>query len=109
MKAYRFFSEPGHVVSDGNTGLAMFKFDEKGEYVTLDGLFAQRMTPHFRHEEIELIEVKEEVEQAQEEAEDAGDDAQVPCFPCPYPGCDFKAGNKGGLTSHIRAKHGEVD
>lgn len=106
MKAYRFFSEPGRVVSDGNTGLAMFKFDEKGEYVTLDGLLTQRMTPHFRHEEIELIEVKEEVEQAQEEAEDTGDDAQATCFPCPH--CDFEAATKSGLQAHMRAKHKEV-
>lgn len=101
MKAYRFFSEPGRVVSDGNTGLAMFKFDEKGEYVTLDGLIAQRMTPHFRHEVIDLIEVKE-----QEEAEDTGDDAQATCFPCPH--CDFEAATKSGLQAHIRAKHKEV-
>jgi len=109
MKGYRFFSDPGHVVSDGNTGLPMFKFDENGEYVTLDPGLAQRMAPHFQHEEIELVEVMGQDEEPQEEAEDAGGDAQAPCFPCPHPGCDFVAGNKGGLTSHIRAKHGEVD
>ncbi len=63
MKAYRFFSNPGHIVSDGNTGLPMFKFDENGEYVTLDVNLAQRMGPHFRHEEIELMEVKEQDEE----------------------------------------------
>jgi hypothetical protein len=102
MKAYRFFSEPGRVVNDGNTGLAMFKFDENGEYVTLDDLLAQRMAPHFRYEEIELVEVKEE----EEEAEDTGDDAQATCFPCPH--CDFEAATKSGLQAHIRAKHKEV-
>lgn len=101
MKAYRFFSEPGRVVSDGNTGLAMFKFDEKGEYVTLDGLLAQRMAPHFRHEEIELVEAKET-----EETEKTGDDAQVSSFLCPH--CDFEAASKSGLSAHIRAKHKEV-
>ena len=101
MKAYRFFSEPGRVVSDGNTGLAMFKFDEKGEYVTLDGLLAQRMAPHFRHEEIDLVEAKET-----EETEETGDDAQVSSFLCPH--CDFEAGSKSGLSAHIRAKQKEV-
>lgn len=106
MKAYRFFSNPGHIVSDGNTGLPMFKFDEQGEYVTLDGILAQRMAPHFRHEEIELAEPKgqaEPVEETRKEAEDAGDDAQAPCFPCPH--CDFEAATKSGLSAHIRAKH----
>ena len=100
MKAYRFFSEPGHIVSDGNTGLPLFKFDENGEYVTLDPAISQRMAPHFQHEEIELVEVKE-----QEEAEKTGDDAQVPCFHCPH--CEFEAASKSGLSAHIRAKHKE--
>lgn len=59
MKAVRFFSDPGRLVSDGNTGLPMFKFDEKGEYVTLDMILAQRMAAHFGHEEIELMEGKD--------------------------------------------------
>lgn len=106
MKAYRFFSDPGHIVSDGNTGLPMFKFDENGEHVTLDPILANRMAPHFRHEEIELVEVKEQAsEEAAEKAEDTGDDAQVSCFPCPH--CDYEARSKSGLTSHIRAKHKE--
>ena len=101
MKAYRFFSDPGHVVSDGNTGLPMFKFDEKGEYVTLDPALSNRMKPHFRHEEIELVEVKEQAgEEAAEKAE-----VTAPCFPCPH--CDYEAKSKSGLTSHARAKHKE--
>ena len=96
MKAYRFFSNPGHIVSDGNTGLPMFKFDEKGEYVTLDTVLAQRMGPHFRHEEIELIEVKEHAQV------DSAEDDLV----CPV--CDFKAASPSGLANHIRAKHKEV-
>lgn len=103
MKAYRFFSEPGHIVSDGNTGLPMFKFDENGEYVTLDTILANRMNPHFRHDEIELVEVKEPAQEAQEEADPAGDDGQIPC-----PHCSFIATNKAGLSAHIRAKHKEV-
>jgi hypothetical protein len=100
MKAYRFFSEPNKLVSDGNTGLPMFKFDENGEYVTLDPILAKRIGVRFECQEIELVEVKE-----QTEAEEVGDDAQVPCFSCPH--CDFKAANKGGLSAHIRAKHKE--
>jgi hypothetical protein len=99
MKAYRFFSEPGRVVSDGNTGLAMFKFDENGEYITLDAQLYKRMAPHFKHEEVELVEVNQK-EVAEKEA---GNDAQVPC---PY--CEYKAKNEFGLKAHIRAKHKEV-
>ncbi len=105
MKAYRFFSNPGHVVSDGNTGLPMFKFDERGEYVTLDPTLFQRMKPHFQHEEIELAEINAHI--AEEKAEETGGDAQAPCFPCPH--CDFEAKTEPGLQSHIRAKHKEVD
>ena len=104
MKAYRFFSDPGHIVSDGNTGLPLLKFDEKGEYVTLDPALSQRMAPHFRHEEIELVEVKEPTDtETAEKAEATRDDGQAPCFPCPH--CDYEARNKSGLTSHVRAKH----
>jgi hypothetical protein len=103
MKAYRFFSNPGHIVSDGNTGLPMFKFDENGEYVTLDPALFQRMKPHFRHEEIELAEVKAHIA----ETEETGGDAQTPCFLCPH--CDFEAKTESGLSSHIRAKHKEAD
>jgi len=92
MKAYRFFSAPGHVVNDGNTGLQLLKFDEKGEYVTLDEQLFKRMAKYFKYEEIELEEVKK-----------AGDDAQIPC---PY--CDFVTTSKIGLTAHIRSKHKEV-
>lgn len=96
MKAYRFFSNPGHIVSDGNTGLPMFKFDEKGEYVTLDTVLAQRMAPHFRHEEIELVEVKEQAKEVKEEPDD---------LVCPT--CGFKAASPSGLVNHMR-KHKEV-
>jgi hypothetical protein len=91
MKAYKFFDEPNKPVTDGNTGLLLLKFDEKGEYITLDERLYKRMAPHFKHEEIELVEVK------------TGDDAQIPC-----PHCDFVTTSKIGLTAHIRAKHKEV-
>lgn len=96
MKAYKFFSEPNKLVSDGNTGLPLFKFDENGEYITLDAQLYKRMAPHFRHEEVELVEVNQK-EVAEKEA---GNDAQIPC-----PHCDFVTTSKIGLSSHIRAKH----
>jgi hypothetical protein len=106
MKGYRFFSNPNHSVTDGETGRFLFKFDYKGEYVTLDPILANRMIAHFRHEEIELVEVKEQAtEKVTEKVNVAGDDAQVPCFDCPT--CGFKAVNKSGLVNHIRAKHKE--
>jgi hypothetical protein len=103
MKAYRFFSDPGHIVSDGNTGLPMLKFDENGEYVTLDTVLAQRMGPHFRHEEIELVEVKEQA-QVKEKAEEAKKEPDS--LVCPV--CDFKAASPSGLANHMRIKHKEV-
>ncbi len=101
MKAYRFFSNPGHIVSDGNTDLPMFKFDDTGEYVTLDMVLAQRMAPHFRHEEIELVEVREQAKEAKEgQADGAGDD-----LTCSI--CDKKAASPSGLANHMRIKHKE--
>jgi hypothetical protein len=100
MKAYRFFSNPGHVVSDGNTGLPLLKFDDKGEYVTLDIVLAQRMAPHFRHEEIELIEVKEQAQAQAEETKEEPDE-----LTCPV--CGFKAASPSGLANHMRIKHKE--
>jgi len=97
MKAYRFFSNPGHIVSDGNTGLPMFKFDENGEYVTLDMGLAKRMGPHFRHEEIELVEVKEQAQVEEEKEEPDGLTCSV---------CGFKAASPSGLVNHMR-KHKE--
>jgi hypothetical protein len=101
MKAYRFFSNPGHIVSDGNTGLPMFKFDENGEYVTLDTVLAQRMGPHFRHEEIKLIEVKEQA-QVEEKAEEVKEEPDG--LTCSV--CGFKAASPSGLVNHMR-KHKE--
>lgn len=101
MKAYRFYSDPNKLVSDGNTGLPLFRFDVNGEYVTLDPILAKRIGLRFECKEIELVEVKE-----QEEAEKTGNDAQVSSFLCPH--CDFKAASKSGLSAHIRAKHKEV-
>ena len=98
MKAYRFYSEPNKLVSDGNTGLPLFRFDGKGEYVTLDPILAKRIGVRFECKEIELVEAKDPIE----EQTKTEDDAQVSC-----PHCDFKAGNKPGLSSHIRAKHKE--
>jgi hypothetical protein len=102
MKAYRFYSDPNKLVSDGNTGLPLFRFDVNGEYVTLDPILAKRIGVRFECQEIELVEVKEP---AQEQAEEVGDDAQVSSFLCPH--CDFEAASKGGLSAHIRAKHKE--
>lgn len=97
MKAYRFLSNPGHVVSDGNTGLPMFKFDEQGEYVTLDPALFKRMATHFQYEEIELVEVKEQaqIEEVKEELD------ELTCTVC-----GFKAASPSGLVNHMR-KHKE--
>lgn len=106
MKGYRFFSDPNRPVNDGTTGKRLLKFDEKGEYVTLDPILAKRMGLRFKCKEIELVEVKEQAEEkVAEKVNVAVDDAQVPCFDCPA--CGFKAVNKSGLVNHIRAKHKE--
>ena len=106
MKGYRFFSDPNRPVNDGVTGKRLLKFDEKGEYVTLDPILAKRMGLHFKCEEIELVEVKEQAtEKVAEKVNVAGDDAQVPCFVCSE--CGFEAKTESGLSSHIRAKHKE--
>lgn len=102
MKAYKFFAEPNKLVNDGNTGLPLLKFDDKGEYITLDTQLYKRMEPHFRHEEIELVEVKKQADKEVAE-KGTGNDAQVPC---PY--CEYEAKNESGLKAHIRAKHKEV-
>ena len=104
MKAYRFLSEPNKLVTDGNTGLPLFRFDDNGEYVTLDPILAKRIGIRFECEEIELVEAKKQAEETTKES--AGDDAQIPCFSCPH--CDFKASTKSGLSAHIRAKHKEA-
>jgi len=98
MKAYRFFSDPNKLVNDGNTGKPLLRFDDKGEYITLDPILSKRLAAKFECKEIELVEVEEQVG-------DAENDAQTSCFSCPY--CDFVAASKGGLSAHIRAKHKE--
>jgi hypothetical protein len=101
MKAYRFFSEPNHSVNDGDTGRLLLKFDKNGEYVTLDTILANRMKSHFRHEEIELVEVKEQAGEAKKEpADNAKDDLYCPI-------CNFKAASPSGLANHMRIKHKE--
>jgi hypothetical protein len=92
MKGYRFFSNPNHSVTDGETGRFLFKFDYKGEYVTLDPILANRMKAHFRHEEIELVEVKEQEPVPEKEPEKV--------YECKK--CDFKTENKGELLAHYR-------
>jgi hypothetical protein len=90
MKGYRFFSDPNHPVTDGETGKLLLRFDENGEYVTLDPVLAQRMKPHFRLEEIELAEVKE----PKKEPEPAK------IYECPQ--CDYKTENRGKFANHAR-------
>lgn len=41
----------------------------------------------------------------EEEATEDQDEEEQPKFLCPH--CDFVAKNNSGLTSHLRAKHGE--
>ncbi len=89
MKGYRFFSEPNHPVTDGETGKLLLRFDGNGEYLTLDPILAQRMKPYFRCEEIELVEI-----QAQEP------EPGPKLYECKK--CDFKTENKGELLAHYR-------
>jgi hypothetical protein len=88
MKAYKFFSGPGNIVNDGETGKPLLKFDEKGEYITLDPTLAKRMSIHFSCKEIELIEKVEE---------------KVELLHCKK--CDFTCENKGLLMAHYRENH----
>jgi hypothetical protein len=94
MKAYKFFSDPGRIVTDGDTGKVLLKFDEKGEYITLDEKLAIRMSAHFEHKEIELIEVQEQKEEVKEEVK------ELRCKKC-----DFVTDNKGSLMAHYRENH----
>jgi hypothetical protein len=96
MKAYRFFSEPNRTVNDGNTGLILFKFDSAGEYVTLDERLANRMKPHFKCEEIELMEVKGNPEPESEPEKEQ----EVKVYKCKH--CDYTTENKGELLAHYR-------
>lgn len=90
MKAYRFFSFPGNIVNDGNTGLPMLRFDEKGEYITLDPILAKRMAVHFENKEIELVESKSE-------------ETIAKAYKCKK--CDFETDNKGTLAAHYKKDH----
>ena len=60
-------------MSDSNLGLAMFKFDENGEYITLDAQLYKRMARI-----LSMRKLKVEVNQ-KEVAKRSGNDAQVPC------------------------------
>lgn len=51
------------------------------------------------------IEEEEATEDQEEEATEDQDEEEQPKFLCPH--CDFVAKNNSGLTSHLRAKHGE--
>ena len=93
MKAYRFYSDPNRPVGDGRTGLRLFKFDEKGEYVTLDPILAKRLEAKFKCEEIELVEVGK-----QTEPEPAQEPIKV--YKCKQ--CDYETANKGELLAHYR-------
>jgi hypothetical protein len=96
MKAYRFFSDPNRPVTDAVTGKRLLKFDEKGEYVTLDPILVRRMETRFRKEEIELVEAKEQTEPAKEPE-------PVKTLKCKK--CDFETDNNGALMAHYRKDH----
>jgi hypothetical protein len=100
MKAYKFFSQPNNIVTDGRTGLPLLKFDQNGEYVTLDPVLAKRMSVHFKSEEIELAEVKEE---AKEELKEPKKEPETTVHKCKK--CGFEANNKGELLAHYRSEH----
>jgi len=97
MKAYRFYSDPNRPVSDGRTGIRLFKFDEKGEYVTLDPILAKRLEAKFRCEEIELVEVGKQAEPEKE-----------PAKVCKCKKCDFETDNNGLLMAHYREMHPKI-
>lgn len=94
-KAYKFFSDPNRVVTDGNTGNTLLKFDGKGEYVTLDPILAKRMSAHFGNKEIELVEKGEEVSEIQGKEE-------VKIYKCKHEGCTFETENKGKFAAHSK-------
>lgn len=87
MKAYKFFSKPNHCVNDGETGRLLLKFNNKGEYITLDPLLSKRMMKSFEYKEIELIEKSEETK----------------VYKCKK--CDFQTKNMGELMAHYRTEH----
>jgi uncharacterized C2H2 Zn-finger protein len=88
----KYSGEPRCSVIDYDRLKTVFVFDENGEFETQDPKLIEWMKKNKNF--IKAV-----------EAEDAGDDAQAPCLSCPH--CDFTAKNKGGLSSHIRAKHKE--
>lgn len=100
---YKFLGQPNMLVKAKKKGYLggkldykpLFRFDEKGEYVTDDQALIEKLKSRF-----DCVAVPEEV------AEEAGNDAQIPSLACPV--CGFEATNKAGLSAHIRAKHKEV-
>lgn len=97
MKSYKFYSDPGRTVTDGNTGLPILKFDEKGEYITLDPVLSKRMAGHFKNKEIELVEKDNEESETSETHEEP-----VKMYKCKHEGCTFETENKGKIAAHSK-------
>jgi hypothetical protein len=60
-KIYKFFGEPLKEVKGAQSGLVIFRFDSKGEFITDDQKIIDRTIGHFDHITLEAKEIGERV------------------------------------------------
>jgi len=59
---YKFFGEPLKEIKSKESGKMLFRFDNKGEFITDDVMFIKRITGHFDHIELKVNTVGKRVE-----------------------------------------------
>lgn len=99
---YKFFGEPNLLVKtrkkvpyEGTIDFKpLFRFDEKGEYITDDADLIEKLKSRFDH--IQIFEVETLPFEAEEEPKE---EVKFKCKKC-----DFETANKGELMAHYR-KH----
>lgn len=106
---YKFYGEKEKAVKNG-LGTIVFRFDTKGEFITDDLSFIERIKPHFDYVEMEgkeigqrvKVEVKIPIVTITNNLEPKSDEIENKRH-CKK--CDFKCDTQGELLTHYREKH----
>jgi hypothetical protein len=110
----KFFGEPLKVITSKASGMPMFRFDTKGEFITDDPVIIERAMGFFDYIPMKAEVTGEKVEKTFTvlpltiTTKDDGENVEVEkpiekMFKCKK--CDFETDNMGKLLAHMRAEH----
>lgn len=108
---YKFFGEQLKEIKSKASGLTLFRFDTKGEFITSDEEIIKRALGFFDYIELKAEEVGERVKKTFIEptikitTKDEKEETKI--YKCKK--CEFETSNQAELMSHYRKEHPKGD